>query len=162
MSRRRVLATLGDVNFLDYGGAVLYQDDQDRKRGEASLDIIDVVCKDTGNSLDCCDCRECRDGNWQRQRNLRIWTAIVPLTGSLLTEYDWISEEDIAAMSGFCGHPWEPENPDPYFRAAAVIEIADYFGKDNLDEYPITLGKTALLRARPFYRGAIKVAKRPA
>lgn len=64
--------------------------------------------------------------------------------------HDWA---DWPAIFETCDTPaeWRPGS-DPEARACLTLDLASFYGPDNLDSYPVRMTLGALKRHRPFWR----------
>lgn len=153
MARRKSIATFGDVALLDYDGAILYRDSD----GGLRLDFWEILCRACGGSLGD-GCRLCRE-DWTRYSRYDVRSCCVET--DVLKDLSWLSDSDVATISKSMDCDWRKlaQSPDARERAQAVLCVRDYYGPDNLDSYPVHMTRADLLRHRPFYRGAIKLAR---
>lgn len=127
----KLLANLGDVNPIDYGGYFVYEDTTGVYPPEAEL--LYAPERDSGKwkawrfALDRCTFIDGILSDNQFHPEHPAWFA-----------------DDIQAVADFCGQTPEIMIADlcsenPIERARAYQAIGDYHGYDNLDDYPLTL-----------------------
>lgn len=140
--RWRMVANLGDVNPIEYGGFFVYVDQTGAYRPEAEL----LLEPDEDNGIsgwtvyrftleDCSYTNGVLSDNWAHQE-MPAWFA-----DSLESIASFISSDVDTLRQGFL-------SDDPIARAWSWRAVGDYHGFDNLDSYPLTFAKKSDLPRR--------------
>jgi hypothetical protein len=124
----KLVAQLGDENPLEYGGYFVYIDETGAYTSEAEY-LIEML-----------------DGTFTAYRF--ILEPCISVNG-VLSDNPYHPEtpvwfdKDIDRVSESCGIDLIPLfcTPDPVQRAIAWREVGEYYGFENLDNYPLTLTK---------------------
>lgn len=153
----KLIANLGDVNPIDYGGYFIYIDETGVYDPEAELLIAPEDEDEDGNgewTIYRFELERCTyiDGILSDNRfhpELSAWFAQSPAeraerpqdTTNLANVASFIDSTEDALQTDLC-------SDDPIARAHAYRAIGDYHGFENFDSYPITLRNRAEVEAR--------------
>lgn len=153
VNMKSIIANLGDANFIQYGGRLVFSDDSDTQR-DPWMEVIEEPPEDdeeeeiwTIYRFDLERFQIVEDGNhlYLVSKN---WDKSWP---HALSSYDEWFHRDLKSVaesmsiklqelrSGFCSE-------DPLKRAMAWCTIGDYYGFHELDSYPLKLSKQEILK----------------
>jgi len=144
------IGTLGDINPVDYDGGTVYQDTTGVYPAE--LEYVVITEEKDGEPVKWNVYRACLDR--LRYRDGYLYNAAVedrwgtqswsdPTKEFYPSCYDKWFSKDLDALASFCG--WHREalinffcSDNEQYRAFAYSIVADYWGWENLDSYPLT------------------------
>jgi hypothetical protein len=149
-----LVANLGDVNPIDYGGYFVYRDTTGVYPEEAELLLVDESAD--GESDTWTVYRFILDRLKQVKTGEAIYLVPIRFDDSwphAVSQYDEWFHEDLARVASYTGQTLQElraafcsENATD--RASAYQAIGDYHGFDNLDSYPLTFKTRAEVEAR--------------
>jgi hypothetical protein len=151
----KLIANLGDMNPIDYGGYFVYVDETGVYQPEAEL-LIAPEEEDSGEPwmvyrfvLERCTCIDGILSDNPFHRDHPVWFAKPETeradrpqdTTYLSNVADFIGQPVSELIAGLCSE-------DPIARARVYRAIGDYHGFENLDSYPLTYRDRAKVEAR--------------
>ena len=129
-----VLGTTGDVNALEYGGGVVYEDEY-------------------GHHWEWWD--EPPDNDHPEGHTFHVYRA--PIPKDVLKYHNWINESDLEDLAQSADwedsdaiREWSSSN-DVMERQAVLEDIVRYWGAENLDSYPIEMTYEELSQRWPMF-----------
>jgi hypothetical protein len=134
------VGNLGDVDFLEYGGALVFVDET----GEYAPEIERVELREGGTW-------EIRRASLERLKRVKGYLVSAKYKPDwphpVHRYHEWFAADkldDVAESMGYHDGDTLAEmfcSDDPMTLARAYTAVGDYFGWDNLDAYPLILSK---------------------